>query len=69
MDNSQLLFSVFTIALSAISLIATIVGWSITARRQKELLERQISAERDKARLGFSIPRYIKMIVMCKNGN
>ena len=62
MDNSQLLVSVFAIALSSISLIVTVIGWSITARRQKELLERQISAERDKARLGFSIPRYIKMI-------
>ena len=51
-----------TIVLSTISLIVTIVGWTITAKLQKELLERQISAEHHKTILGFSIPRQLKMI-------
>lgn len=60
-DNA-LIISITTIALSSMSLIITIIGWSVTARRQKELLERQISAEHNKAKLSFSIPRQLQMI-------
>lgn len=51
MDKTQFIVSIITITISAISLIVTIVSWTITAKRQKELLEHQIEAEREKTLL------------------
>ena len=73
MDNNALVVAVITITISTISLIVTIVGWTITAKRQKELLERQIEADREKVvlqiaadreknRLEFSRPKHMERI-------
>ena len=47
----------FSIVLTAISLIVTIVGWSITFKKQKEILEKQIEGDVAKEK----ISQYVKL--------
>ena len=55
-----------TIAIASLSLIATILGWSITYTYQKKLLNVQISAERQKTIMQFSIPYKLEQIKRIK---
>jgi hypothetical protein len=55
------------ILLSLFSLFITILGWSITARYQKQILERQIAAEREKDIRQIIIPRKIQQLETIKN--
>ncbi len=48
-----------TLIVSILSLIVTIVGWSFTSRNQKELLDKQIAADKQQTKLQFAIPRRI----------
>jgi len=43
-------FAGFSIILTALSLIVSILGWTITYKRQKEILERQIAADLEKGK-------------------
>jgi len=52
---------------SSLSLLITIIGWSVTARYQKEILERQIAAEREKDIRQIIIPRKIQQLETIKN--
>jgi len=55
-----------TIAITSLSLIATIVGWSITYNYQKKLLHIQVSAEKQKTIMQFSIPYKLEQIKRIK---
>jgi hypothetical protein len=55
------------ILLSLLSLLITILGWSITARYQKQILERQIAAEREKDIRQIIIPRKIQQLETIKD--
>jgi len=49
-----------TLIASLLALIVTVVGWSVTARNQKELLDKQIAAEKQNTILQFAIPRKLE---------
>lgn len=49
--------ALFSIILTALSLIVTIIGWTITFRKQKEILEKQIEGDVTKEK----ISQYVKL--------
>jgi len=53
---------IVTIIIASISLIATVLGWSITYRYQKKLLDSQLSAEKQETIMQFSIPYKLEQI-------
>jgi len=55
-----------TFFLSVMSLIITIIGWTITYRNQKKLLDIQLIAERQKTILQFSIPHKLEQLKRIK---
>jgi len=62
MESDITLLEGLGITISALALIATIIGWTVTGRLQRKLLKRQIDAEIIKTKLQFGIPRKLEML-------
>ncbi|WKZ39075.1 MAG: hypothetical protein QY328_12490 [Anaerolineales bacterium] len=65
--SSSDFFTGLSVILAAMSLIATVIGWTITYKRQKEILERQISANLEKEKISLLINMTLSEIEKVRN--
>ncbi len=60
-------FAALSIVLTAILLIVSVTGWTITYKRQKEILERQITADIEKEKVSLSTSMTLSEIEKARN--
>jgi hypothetical protein len=56
-----------SVVLTAISLIVSVVGWTITYKRRKEILERQIAGEIEKEKVSLSVSMTLAELEKARN--
>lgn len=62
MEEYKILLEEYRIFLELGILFVTILGWFYTNKKQNEMLEKQVQADRNKAHHGFVFPRKLKTL-------